>query len=192
MARLDDAERVHPHSRAEWRRWLERCHSTSPGVWFVTHTKASGLQELSYEDLVEELMCFGWVDSTTRGLDDGLTMLYVAPRKPGGTWAATNKARVERLTAAGLMAPAGLAAVERAKQDGSWTSLDSVEALEVPDDLATAFDSHPDLARRYEQLGPGGKKQVLWAVVSAKRPATRVARIERLVSRARGGEPLVP
>jgi uncharacterized protein YdeI (YjbR/CyaY-like superfamily) len=192
MARLDDAERVRPRDRQDWRRWLERHHATSPGVWLVSHTKASGSQELSYEDVVEELLCFGWVDSTARGLGGGLTMLYVCPRKKGGTWAATNKARVERLTAAGLMAPAGLEAVERAKQDGSWSALDAVEALEVPDDLAAAFDRHPDLGRRYEQLGPGGKKQVLWSVVSAKRPATRVARIERLVSRARDGEPLVP
>ena len=191
MARLDDAARVHPRHRRDWRRWLERNHATSTGVWLVSHTKASGSQELSYEDVVEELLCFGWVDSTARGLGDGLTMLYVCPRKKGGTWAATNKARVERLAAAGLMAPAGLEAVERAKQDGSWTMLDSVEALEVPDDLAEACDAHPALREAYEALGDGGRKQVLWSLVSAKRPQTRASRLDRLVVRARDGQPLV-
>jgi uncharacterized protein YdeI (YjbR/CyaY-like superfamily) len=192
MARLDDAERVHPRSRAHLRRWLERHHATSPGVWLVWHTKASGKQELGYDDVVEELMCFGWVDSTSGRAPDGFRSLYVAPRKKGGTWAATNKARVARLLDAGLMAPAGVDVVERAKADGSWTSLDAVEALEVPDDLAAALERHRPLREAYGRLGDGGKKQVLWSLASARRPQTRAGRLDRLVDRARDGQPLVP
>lgn len=181
MSRLDDAEQIQPASRAELRAWLKAHHAASPGVWLVGFTKASGRATLGYEEIVEELLCFGWIDSTTRKLDDERTMLYVAPRKKGGTWAATNKARVERLVAAGLMEEAGLRVIEAAKADGSWTILDSVEALEVPSDLQDALDRHPAARRGYDALGNGGKKQVLWSVVSAKRPETRATRITRII-----------
>jgi uncharacterized protein YdeI (YjbR/CyaY-like superfamily) len=181
MSRLDDAEQIQPASRAGLRAWLKAHHAVSTGVWLVGFTKASGKVTLGYEDIVEELLCFGWIDSTTRKLDHERTMLYVAPRKKGGTWAATNKARVERLVAAGLMQEAGLRVIEAAKADGSWTVLDSVEALEVPSDLQAAFDRHPAARRGYDALGNGGKKQVLWSVVSAKRPETRTARIARII-----------
>lgn len=191
MARLDDADQVHPVDRQQWRAWLSTHHDTSPGVWLVSHTRASGKPQLHYEDVVEELLCFGWIDSTTRRLDDHRTMLYVAPRKKGGTWAATNKARVEKLTAAGLMTEAGLRVVDQAKADGSWTLLDPVEALEVPADLQDAFARHPDAGRAYEALTPSRKKQVLWALVSARRPQTRSARIAAMVERAKAGAPLI-
>jgi uncharacterized protein YdeI (YjbR/CyaY-like superfamily) len=192
VSRLDDAELVHPQSRAEWRAWLHEHHATSPGVWMVSFKKSSGRPQVSYEDLVEELLCFGWVDSTARRIDDERSALYVAPRKKGSTWASTNKRRIERLVAAGLMTDAGLAPVEAAKADGSWTLLDAVEALEVPDDLAAAFADHPQVAARYDALGVGGKKQVLWSVVSAKRPETRAARVQRIIDRGNAGEALTP
>jgi uncharacterized protein YdeI (YjbR/CyaY-like superfamily) len=192
MARLDDAERVQPASRQQWRAWLEANHATSPGVWLVSHTKASGKQQLSYEDVVEELLCFGWVDSTARKIDPERSALYVAPRKRGGTWAATNKARIQRLEQQGLMTEAGRVVIDRAKADGSWTILDPVEALEVPPDLAAAFTANPSVAERYEALGVGAKKQVLWSVVSAKRAETRAARIAAIVQRGLDGSPLVP
>jgi uncharacterized protein YdeI (YjbR/CyaY-like superfamily) len=191
VARLDDAERVHPADRAEWRAWLVAHHAASSGVWLVSRTRASGGSQLPYEDIVEELLCFGWIDSTTRKLDADHTMMYVAPRKKGGTWAATNKARVERLTAAGLMTDAGLRAVERAREDGSWTALDAVEALEIPADLQDAFRDHPRARAAYDLLSAGRQKQVLWSVVSAKREQTRAARITAIVDRAEAGEPLV-
>jgi uncharacterized protein YdeI (YjbR/CyaY-like superfamily) len=190
MGRLDDAEQVQPTTREEWRAWLEANHQTSPGVWLVSFTKASGRPQVAYEDVVQELLCFGWDDSTTRQVDNERSALYVAPRKKGSTWAATNKARVEQLIAEGRMTDAGLAVIDRAKADGSWTVLDSVEALEIPDDLAQAFASHPEVAARYEALGTGGKKQVLWSVVSAKRPETRAARIQRIIDRGIADEPL--
>ena len=170
-----------PRSRQEWRAWLAARHETSPGVWLVGFTQASGKAKLPYEDIVEELLCFGCDrlhdPQARRPAHDAVRR----PRKKGGTWAATNKARVERLVAAGLMHEAGLRVIEAAKADGSWTILDPVEALEVPSDLQDAFDRHPPAQRGYDALGNGGKKQVLWSVVSAKRPETRAARIARII-----------
>jgi uncharacterized protein YdeI (YjbR/CyaY-like superfamily) len=190
MSRLDDAELVQPKNRATLRRWLSKHHDTSPGVWVVSYTKASGKPRLDYEDIVLELLCFGWVDSTARKIDDERSAIYCAPRKKGGTWAATNKARVKQLAAEGLLTPAGQAVIAQAKRDGSWTILDSVEALQVPDDLAAAFVQHPAASAGYESLSKSAKKQVLWAVISAKRAETRAARVQRIIDRAEAGEPL--
>jgi len=153
-------------------------------VWLVSFTKASGKAQLQYEDTILELLCFGWVDSQTRKIDNERSAIYVAPRRKGGTWAGTNKARVAALIDQGLMQPAGMAVIERAKADGSWTILDSVEALEVPDDLAAAMRMHPDVAAHYEGLSKTDKKQLLWSLVSAKKPETRAARLQRFVESA--------
>ena len=130
---------MQPESVAEWREWLAAHHTRPTGVWLVTWRAGSGGPKISYAESVEQALCFGWVDSLGRTLDDERTMLWFAPRKARSGWARTNKQRIERLTAAGLMAPAGLAVVEAAKADGSWTLLDAVEDLLVPDDLAAAL-----------------------------------------------------
>lgn len=192
MTALDDAPRLQPADRADWRRWLAANHASASGVWLVSFTKASGRATLGYDESVEEALCFGWIDSTARPLDHDRRMIYFAPRRPGGTWARSNKDRVERLVASGRMTAAGLAVVERAKADGSWTVLDPVESMVVPDDLAAAFGAHPRLRRRYEDLPDSGRKQLLWWVVSAKREQTRARRIAELVRRSTGDQALLP
>lgn len=181
MSRLDDAESVQPTSRVDLRRWLSKNHQSSPGVWLVSFTKSSGKPQLPYEDVVRELLCFGWVDSQARKIDHERSAIYVAPRRKGSTWAATNKARVALLVDQGLMQPAGMAVIEQAKADGSWTILDSVEALEVPPDLGAEMRRRPAVAERYEAMSKTDKKQLLFSLVSAKKPETREARLRRFV-----------
>lgn len=137
-----------------------------------------------YEAAVEEALCFGWIDSTAGRVDEERSKLYFAQRKSGSGWAATNKARVERLLAAGRMAPAGLAAIERAKANGSWTLFDSVERLEVPADLAAALDARQPAAANYAAWPPSIRKQVLASLVLARRPETRITRIAKVVDAA--------
>lgn len=187
--RLDDRPRFHPETREEWRSWLAEHHATEPGVWLVSWRRATGRPSLPYEDVIEEALCFGWVDSTARTLDEERSMLLMAPRRPTSTWARTNKERVERLLDAGLMRPAGIAAVETAKANGSWTVLDSVEALEVPDDLAAALDAEPGARAAYEGFSPSNRKAILWWVTSAKRPETRQRRIAETARLATQGIP---
>lgn len=178
---LDDAPRVLVHDRAGWREWLERHHGTSSAVWVVTPDRSAARERLEYDDLVEEALCFGWVDSTVRRVDDQHTMTYVARRRRGSTWAASNKERVARLGAAGLMRPAGLAAVDEAKADGSWAALDAVEALEVPPDLLNALAASPAARRAFDALSRSRKKELLWSVLSARRPDTRARRVAAAV-----------
>ncbi len=184
MSALDDAPWVEADDRTTWRSWLEANHASSGGVWLVTWRPRSGKAGLDYEAAIEEALCFGWVDSTAGRVDDERGRLYFAPRKPGSGWAATNKARIERLVAAGQMAPAGLAAIERAKANGSWEVLDSVERLEVPDDLTAALAARPPAAANFAGFPPGARKQMLAWLAFAQRPVTRASRVAQIVESA--------
>jgi len=188
MSALDTAPLVEVDDPASWRAWLEANHATSPGAWLVTRRPGSVRPGVAYEAAVEEALCFGWVDSTAGRVDDERGKLYFAPRKPRSGWAATNKARVERLIAAGRMAPGGLAAIEAAKSNGSWELLDSVERLEVPDDLAVALDAQPPARVHFEAWPPSVRKQALTSLVQARRLETRADRIRKIADAAARNE----
>ncbi len=184
---FDQYERVQMETRAAWREWLMEHHETSPGIWLVTFKKGSGKPYLSYDDAVEEALCFGWIDSRPGKLDDERTMLLYTPRKKGSVWSASNKQRIERLMSDGQMMPAGLAKIEAAKADGSWTALDGYDSVEAPDDLRAAFAENVAAEERFMAFSPSARKQLLWWIVSAKRPETRQKRITTLVSEAAEG-----
>lgn len=114
-------------------------------------------------------------------------MQLLTPRKPRSTWSASNKARLERLIPAGLMTDRGLRAVEVARANGSWSALDAVDRLEVPDDLAAALDAEPAAREHFDRFPPSARRQLLWFVISAKRAETRSARIARVVDAAADG-----
>ncbi len=188
MSALDDAPLVHADDRATWHAWLETNHATAGGAWLVTWRPRSGRAGLDYEAAIEEALCFGWVDSTAGRVDDDRGKLYFAPRKPRSVWAATNKARVERLIRDGRMAPAGLLAIERAKANGSWEILDGPERLEVPEDLAAALASLPPAAVNFAAFPPSARKMLLSWVAVARRPETRAARITEVAEAAARNE----
>src|SRR5215203_2374721 len=160
-SRLQEYGSVRPRSRAAWRTWLQRHHAASPGVWLIMAKKHTGLPTVSYNDAVEEALCFGWIDTTLHPIDAQFYKQLFTPRKPRSTWAATNKARVERLIAQNLMTAPGLAAIEAAKANGSWTSIDHVEAGEVPEDLQKAIARSVVTRQAWSALRPGLRKQFL-------------------------------
>ena len=182
--------RFEPASRAEWRCWLARNHRSQPGVWLILTRKAAGQQPVSLADAVEEALCFGWIDGGLRGLDDRRIMLRFTPRTRGSTWSAPNRRRVEHLIHQGLMTPAGRAVIEVAQRDGSWAMLDDVEELRIPDDLAAALAADPAAGRHFAGFSASARKQALWWIISARRPATRAARIQETVRLAAQGRTL--
>lgn len=184
-----NASRVHVETIEQWREWLTEHHLIETSVWLVTWRKTTGRPAPLYEQLIEEALRVGWVDSTAKKLDEERTMLYFARRRPGSEWARTNKQRVARLEAEGAMLPAGQAIVDRARTDGSWNLLDDVEDLVVPDDLAAALDRHEGAGVHWDGFTPSARRQILWWIVQAKRPATRAARIEQTAHLASRGEP---
>jgi len=185
MSALDDAPHVHADDRATWRTWLEANHATARGVWLVTWRQRSGRVSLDYEAAVEEALCFGWVDSTSGHVDEGRGKLYFAPRKPRSVWAASNKARVERLIHEGRMAPAGLDAIERARANGSWEILGTADRLEVPVDLAAALDDRPPATVNFAAFPPSARRMLLGWIAVARRPETRARRITKVAEAAR-------
>ena len=174
-------EQVYVKNRAALRRWLAKHHATSRGIWLVYDKKSTRADRLAYADAVEEALCFGWIDSTVRPLDATHYMQLFTPRKPTSTWSKVNKTRVARLIEDGLMAPAGLATIEIAKANGSWSSLDSVEALEIPDDLASAFAANPTAATNFAAFSPSSRKAYLHWLRQAVREATRAERVAAVV-----------
>jgi uncharacterized protein YdeI (YjbR/CyaY-like superfamily) len=188
--RAEEGERFHPESRAEWRAWLAGHHDRRGEVWLVLWRQRSGRTGLTYEEAVQEALCFGWIDGKSAGVDDERTMLRFSPRKRGSGWARSNKLRVERLLAEGLMTEAGLALIEEAKRDGSWTRLDAVEDLVVPDDLAAALAGHPGARENWDGFPRSVRRAALLGIVEAKRPETRAKRVaETARLTARGERP---
>lgn len=174
-------------SRALWRGWLEEHHTRTTGVWVVTWKKGGSHPHVPRRDVVEEALCFGWVDSLPRALDGDRSMLLVAPRKPGSSWSRVNKELVDSLTSRGLMAPAGLAAVERARHNGAWNALDEVEQLREPADLATALDADPQARAEWDAFPRSTRRAILEWIGSAKRETTRAARVADTVAKAHHG-----
>ena len=190
MTRIDDhgdhsspdgKDVLTPSSRSEWRAWLASNVGRREGLWIVYRKKSSSLEGPVYGDLVEEALCFGWIDSRVRRVDDDRVMQWFSPRREGGLWSAVNKERIGRLISQGRMTEVGQATIERAKADGSWSQLDQVDALIVPSDLQAALDANPAAVAAYEMLGDSVKKQYLWRIHSAKRPTTRADRIEETI-----------
>lgn len=178
---------VHPESREAWREWLTQHHASVDGVWLARWTRATGGVPLSYEAIVEEALCFGWIDGLLNTLPDGRHAHLLTPRRPGSGWARSNKERVERLVAAGLMAKPGLAAIRAAKADGSWSMQDAAEALIEPAELAVALDANPAARRQWNAFPRSPRRALIWWVMSAKRPETKARRVARVVNEAAEG-----
>lgn len=188
---LTDLPLVAAATRADWRQWLLENHATAPGVWLVYHKKSSGQRSITWAEAVEEALCFGWIDSKAVTIDAQRYKQVFTPRKPRSVWSRINKGYVERLEAAGLMMPAGLRAVEVAKQNGSWSAIDSSENLEVPADLAEALAADAEASRNFAAMSPSRRKMCLYRLLAAKRPETRAKRIIEIVEEARQTLPKV-
>lgn len=176
-------ETVEVKSRAALRQWLDANHESSPGIWLVTWKKQTP-HHLPYPAVVEEALCFGWIDSLPRKLDAERSMIQLTPRKPKSGWSAVNKQRIDKLIHAGLMMPAGLAMIEAAKASGTWTKLDSAHAREIPPDLLAAFEAVPNSAETFAGFPASAQKGILEWISHARKPETRAKRVRETATLA--------
>ncbi|MGB9977740.1 YdeI/OmpD-associated family protein [Methanobacterium sp.] len=181
MSKLDQFERYYARDRKEWRKWLEKNHDTSQGVWLIYHKKCSDEPCVSYDEAVEEALSFGWIDSKVNKLDDERYMQVFTPRKPKSIWSKLNKQRVQKVIEKGLMTHAGLEKIDTAKKDGSWYFMEDIDNLIVPDDLKEYLNKNSSAKTNFETYSDSVKKQILFWIKSAKRPETRMKRIEKAV-----------
>ena len=178
----------YPTSRAAWRAWLEQHHTSGASVWVILYKKGSGQPTITYEELVLECLCFGWIDSKPNKIDEEKFKLFCAVRKPKSAWSAPNKKRVEELTQLGLIAPAGLAAIDAALANGAWQAIDAAQAMIEPPDLLAAFKRHAGSKKHWDAFPPSAKKGILEWLGNAKTDTTRAKRLEETASLAARNE----
>lgn len=181
----DGYEKVEVISQVEWRGWLVENHVQKESIWLVTYKKLVPDKYVPYNEIVEEALCFGWIDSTRRKYDDTRTMLLLAPRKSKSVWSKSNKDRATKLEQRGLMSEAGIMKVNKAKKDGSWAFLDDVEAMAIPDDLKQALKKNKVAQKNFDNFTDSAIKYSLYYIKQAKKASTRERRIQKVAELAK-------
>lgn len=177
----------------EWEAWLDDHHADSPGVWIKMAKKDSGIESVNHPGAVERALCFGWIDGRREALDDRYFLQRFGPRRPRSNWSRINREKAEQLIAEGMMRPAGLSEVERAKADGRWErAYDSQSRSTVPDDLQRELDSRPKAKASFDQLTSQNRYAILYQLQDAKKPETRARRLAKFVAMLEAGESLSP
>ncbi|SDD35882.1 Uncharacterized conserved protein YdeI, YjbR/CyaY-like superfamily, DUF1801 family [Mucilaginibacter pineti] len=179
-----DIETFCPASRQEWRQWLQEHHDKKQSIWLIYYKKEANLPTLTWSEAVEEALCFGWIDSIKKSVDNETFMQFFCTRKPTSVWSKINKGKVQRLIVEGLITEAGHKSIETAKQNGSWMILDHVEELLIPKELEDAFKIQPGSEMFFMGLSKSVRKAILQWLVLAKRPETRQKRIEEIAALA--------
>lgn len=181
-----------PTSRQDWRKWLEENHQSRKSIWLIYYKSKTNKPTVKYSEAVDEALCFGWIDSKAISIDDEKYMQFFCKRKPKSVWSKINKGKVQRLIASGLMTDAGFESIELAKQNGSWSILDTAESLEIPNDLGEEFKKYPGSIDYFLSLSRSDKRNLLQWLILAKRSETRQKRIVEIVESARKGQPMAP
>ena len=185
-------KRVYVLTRSQWRRWLAENHDKEKnGIWLVFYKKEAGRPSLKYEDSVEEALCFGWIDSIIKRIDDNKYCRKFTPRREGSSWSNANKKRVEKITKEGRITKFGLAKIEAAKRVGSWKR-DSppVISVDLPQDLLDALARNRKAKDFFEKLAPSFQRRYIAWIATAKKPETRAKRLKESVALLRKGERL--
>lgn len=178
---VTDAEAFAPATIEDWRNWLATNGRTERSIWLIIRRDGTGID---LAEAVEHALCFGWIDSKTLRRDETSTYQTFTPRNPRSTWSQVNRDRVERLLAAGLMAPPGQELIDHAKKTGTWDCLAEAQAGVIPADLQLELDHNPKAATHFATFPPSSKRRILEWIALAKRPETRSTRITQTVTLA--------
>ena len=178
---MEDKEILYFKNAQEWRNWLHENHHSSKGIHLIFYRVNSEFESMRWEDAVQVAICYGWIDSTVRKIDDERRKQIFTPRKDKSVWSKLNKTYIEKLILDNLMHESGLRKIEIAKQNGSWESLDAVENLEIPNDLKSAFRQNKVAFDNYKNFSPSYRKSYLYWLNQAKREETRNIRIIEII-----------
>jgi uncharacterized protein YdeI (YjbR/CyaY-like superfamily) len=178
-------------SQAEWEAWLDAEHQASDGVWIKFAKKGSGVETVVYAEALDVALCYGWIDSQVRSVDERFYLQRFTPRRARSKWSQVNRAKIEELTKQGRMRPAGLEQVELAKADGRWEAAYASPAnMQIPDDLRAALDASPSAAEFWAGLNKSNRFAILYQLQDAKKPETRARRLGKFVGMLERGEKL--
>jgi len=165
----------------EWRKWLAKNHNAVKGIYLIFYKVDSDIPSMRWEEAVKVALCYGWIDSTVKKLDDKRRRQYFCPRNVKSVWSKLNKTYIKELNKNNLIHSSGLEKIKIAKKNGSWTALDDVENLIIPKELQTAFDKNTTAFENYNNFAPSYRKSYLYWLNQAKRPQTRENRIEQII-----------
>ncbi len=180
-------------TQADWEAWLDENHATQPGVWLRLAKKGSGLKSVNYTEAVEAALCFGWIDGQARGFDELSHVQRFTPRRPNSKWSKINRGRAETLIASGRMRPAGMKAIEQAKQNGQWeAAYDSPRTATTPPDFQAELDKDPEARAFFEALDSRNRFAILYRIQTAVKAETRARRIQKLILMLKNREKLYP
>jgi uncharacterized protein YdeI (YjbR/CyaY-like superfamily) len=186
---LEKLPEIYLSNRADWRDWLAENHAISPGVWLIYYKKHTGVDRVAYEDAVEEALCFGWIDSTAKRMDNQRYCQWFAPRRRNSGWSGLNRRRAEALMASGAMTAAGLEKIAEARANGNWDkALEDRVDRPVPPELAAALDGEPRAEARFHRLTPTQRKYLVNHVAEAKKEETRLRRAAKVVEMILAGK----
>ena len=185
---MEKLQEIHISERQEWRVWLAANHAGCPGVWLIYYKKHTGIARIAYDDAVEEALCFGWIDSTVRRLDDQRFCQKFVPRRARSSWSSLNRNRAEKLMDAGAMTPAGMEKIEAARASGEWDkALEDRVDRPVPPELKKVLEEDPQAAAEFRRLAPTKRKYLVGWVTEAKKSETRERRAAKAVEMLRDG-----
>jgi uncharacterized protein YdeI (YjbR/CyaY-like superfamily) len=174
----------HATSRKEWRKWLQKNSQSEKSVWLIIYHKTSETKSVYYEEAVEEAICFGWIDSIAHKRDEESKYQFFAQRKPKSNWSKLNRERAEKMIAQKLITPAGQALIDLAKQNGTWDALVDVQNSVVPADLQKLFHKNKTAFKNFQAFPPSSKRIILEWILNAKKPETRLQRINQTIELA--------
>jgi uncharacterized protein YdeI (YjbR/CyaY-like superfamily) len=180
-------------SGEDWERWLEEHYASSDGLWVKIAKKGSDVASVTYAETLEVALCYGWIDSQKAGFDEVHWLQRFTPRRPRSKWSKANRDKAEELIARGLMKPAGLKEVERAKTDGRWDAAYAGQrAMTIPDDLRLALAKNERAREFFASLDSRNRYAILYQIEDAKKPETRARRIEKFIAMLTDGKKLYP
>jgi uncharacterized protein YdeI (YjbR/CyaY-like superfamily) len=185
MELKDNINTFHAKTQKDWRDWLEKNHDKEKSVWLIIYKKESNVPSVYYPEAVDEALCFGWIDSKPNKRDEESYYQFFSKRNPKSNWSKVNKDKVARLMADDLITPAGVKLIELAKESGTWTALDDVDNLTVPDDMQKMMDENQDALANWEKFPPSTRKGILEWILNAKQAETRLKRITETVTLAK-------
>lgn len=181
MSKLAAAPKIHFADRKVLRAWFMKNHAKTGAFWLIYDKVKDGKRHLTYDDIVEECLCFGFIDSQPRKVSETQASIYISPRKRGSEWSKLNKSRIVKLQKKKLMQPAGLKIIAEAKKDGSWNKINASENFEEPADFQAALKKNKKHRAHFDSLAPSTRKAFLHRLNSAKTAETREKRLVFLI-----------
>jgi len=193
MKQIDDLSILAFETQQDWEAWLNEHHAASKGIWLKVAKKEAGIATVTYAEALEGALCYGWIDGQKASFDDQYWLQKFTPRRPKSVWSKVNCDKATALLAAGRMQPAGIRQVELAKADGRWeAAYDSQSKISVPDDFQRELDNNPEAKEFFSTLNSVNRYAILYRIHTAKRSATRAARIQKFIEMLANHEKIYP